>query len=162
MVTEPVGAVPSVYTGGMNAPRGPEPKPDPELSCLDVFLEGVPAAQAEDVRALHALIVRAAPSLTPVKQGSMLAYGAFRYRYASGREGDSARLSLAARKSGISLYVNCVVDGEYLAERHVADFPKAKVGKSCIVFKRLADLDTKALTALVKRAATTPGAGEIG
>lgn len=128
---------------------------------LDAFLESAPPAYLDDICALHALMRRAAPSLTPVVQGSMLAYGAFRYRYASGREGASARISLACRKSGLSLYVNCLIGDEYLAERHATDFPKAKVGKSCLAFKRLADLDPSKLTALVQLAASTPGAGEL-
>lgn len=91
----------------------------------------------------------------------MLAYGAFRYRYESGREGDSARLSLAYRKSGLSLYVNCITTAGYLPEQHAAQFPNAKVGKSCIAFKRLADLDPAALTQLIELAARTKGAGEV-
>jgi hypothetical protein len=128
---------------------------------VKAFLAHCPPALVDDVRTLHTLITRAAPQLAPVVQGTMLAYGAFRYRYESGREGDSARVSLACRKSGLSLYINCVTGDRYLAELHAADFPKAKVGKSCIVFKRLADLDQAALTKLIKRAATTKGAGEI-
>jgi hypothetical protein len=128
---------------------------------LEAFIVKCPAALVDDVRRLHDLITRAAPSLAPVIQGPMLAYGPFRYRYETGREGDSARVALACRKSGLSLYVNCVSPDGYLSEQHAAQFPKAKVGKSCIAFKRLADLDSAALTKLMKLAAKTKGAGEI-
>ncbi|MDF3068654.1 MAG: hypothetical protein K0R38_4255 [Polyangiaceae bacterium] len=128
---------------------------------LEAFLANCPAALADDVRRLHELITRAAPSLAPVIQGSMLAYGRFRYRYETGREGDSARVSVACRKSGLSIYVNCVTPEGYVAEQHAAQFPKAKVGKSCIAFKRLADLDAPALTRLMKLAAKTKGVGEV-
>ena len=130
-------------------------------SPVEAFCAACPAALVDDIQDLHELIVRAAPKLAPVVQGTMLAYGGFRYRYASGREGISARISVAARKTGISLYVNCVTNDRYLAEQHASDFPKAKVGKSCIAFKRLADLDRGALTRLMKLAAKTTGAGEI-
>jgi hypothetical protein len=47
----------------------------------------------------------------------MTGYGPFHYRYASGREGDAHRIAVAARKTGISLYVLALTDGgEYLAE----------------------------------------------
>jgi hypothetical protein len=128
---------------------------------LQGFLAKCPASLVDDVLKLHGLITRAAPSLAPAIQGAMLAYGPFRYRYETGREGESARVSVACRKSGLSLYVNCVTSDGYLSEQHAGHFPKAKVGKSCIAFKRLADLDSAALTRLMKLAAKTKGAGEI-
>jgi hypothetical protein len=125
------------------------------------FWATCPSAFAADVRALDALIKKSAPKLAPVVQGAMLTYGAFQYRYATGREGTSARLAIACRKSGISLYVNCVDQNGYIAEQFADRFVKAKVGKSCIAFKRLADLGEKDVVALIKLAARTKGAGEV-
>ena len=44
--------------------------------------------------------------------------------------------------------------GGWLAERYRAKFPKAKVGKSCIRFRRFDDLDPRALKTLLRQAAT--------
>ncbi len=82
----------------------------------------------------------------------MLGYGTYRYRYASGREGESAVLSLASRKGHVSLYVQCTKDGRYLAESYVDRLPKASVGKSCVRFKRLSDVDEAVLRELVAEA----------
>jgi hypothetical protein len=67
---------------------------------------------------------------------------------------------VATRKTGISLYVLALTgDGEYLAESRADQFPKAKVGKSCIRFKRLDDLDLDALRALLDEAGRLPAPG---
>ena len=94
-------------------------------------------------------------------QNGILGYGPFHYRYASGREGDACRISLASNKSYISLYALAADDAGYVAERFKKDLPRANIGKSCVRFKRLADLDEKPLVALIKLAAKTSyGANE--
>jgi hypothetical protein len=89
-------------------------------------------------------------------------YGPFHYRYDSGREGDAHRISVAARKGGISLYVLALTpEGRYLAESRAAEFPRAKIGKSCVRFKRLDDLDQDALRSLLAEAARLPAPGAV-
>jgi len=85
--------------------------------------------------------------------GKMLGYGPFHYRYASGREGDTTLLGLASQKRYISLYVLCANGGHYLAESYAERLPKASVGKSCVRFARLSDVDTAVLADLVTEAA---------
>lgn len=80
-------------------------------------------------------------------------YGPFRYRYASWRTGEATVLAVAGQKRYISLYVLCVSDGRYLAERYVDRLPGASIGRSCIRFTRLADVDTAVLRDLVAEAA---------
>jgi uncharacterized protein DUF1801 len=111
-----------------------------------------------DLERLHELIRSAVPDLPDDGNG----YGPFHYRYASGREGDAHRIAVAERKHGISLYVLALTeDGEYLAEARAAEFPKANVGKSCIRFKRLDDLDLDALRALLEEAGRLPAPGAV-
>ena len=85
--------------------------------------------------------------------GGMLGYGPYRYRYASGRGGDACRLSLASNASYISLYCNAADEDGYVAERFVDRLPKASIGKSCVRFKRLDDLDENELVALIEQTA---------
>jgi hypothetical protein len=104
------------------------------------------------------MIRQALPDL-PADDGG---YGPFHYRYDSGREGDAHRVAVAARKTGISLYVLALTeDGQYLPESRAAAFPKAKVGKSCIRFKRLDDLDLGALHSLLEEAGRLPAPGAV-
>ena len=91
-----------------------------------------------------------------------LDYGPFHYRYESGREGDAYRISVAERKHGISLYVLALTeDGRYLAESRADRFPKASVGKSCVRFKRLDDLDEAELRDLLAEAGRRPAPGAV-
>ena len=113
----------------------------------------------DDVERLDRIIRETLPEL----DADGLNYGPFNYRYASGREGDAYRVSVAERKTGISLYVLALTeDGEYLAESRAGQFPRAKVGKSCVRFKRLDDLDEAALRDLLRDAGRLPAPGAVG
>jgi hypothetical protein len=112
------------------------------------YIATVDDKRRPDIAALHALIRKHAPKLEPVIMNGMLGYGPFHYRYASGREGDTCKLSIASNASYISLYSS-------VAERYVDRLPKASIGKSCVRFKKVADLDEKALVALIKETAKT-------
>ncbi len=114
------------------------------------YLEQIDEPRRSEVRALHELISREAPKLTASIQSGMIGYGSYHYKYASGREGDSPVIALASQKHYISIYTCASENGQYLAEKHKAELPKASVGKSCIRFKRLADVNLAVLTRLVR------------
>ena len=118
------------------------------------YLAAVDDERRSDVAALDALIRKNVPKLEPVIMGGLLGYGPFQYRYASGREGDACVLSIASNASYISLYCFAADAKGYVAERYVDRLPKASIGKSCVRFKKLADLDQKVLVALIKETAT--------
>lgn len=105
------------------------------------------------VEPLHAAIRKAVPELEPHIAYGMLCYGPFPYKYASGREGVWFVVGLASQKQYVSLYLcACDKDG-YLAENNKDRLGKVSVGKGCIRFKRLEDLDLKVAIQLVKKAA---------
>ncbi|HET6790319.1 MAG TPA: DUF1801 domain-containing protein, partial [Actinomycetota bacterium] len=91
--------------------------------------------------------------LEPVIMGGMLGYGPFHYRYASGREGDACKLAIASNASYISLYCFASDAKGYVAERYVGRLGRAKIGKSCVMFRKLENLDEEALVALIKETA---------
>jgi hypothetical protein len=122
----------------------------------DEYLDGLAEPRRTDLRALHELIRATVPELEPTMEFGMPGYGKYHYRYDSGREGDWIRVCFASNKNYISLYVAATtVDGGHLAESYRAKLPKASIGKSCIRFKRLSDLDTSVLAALLTAAAAT-------
>lgn len=124
------------------------------------YIEQLEEPRRSDIAALDKLIRKAAPKLEPTIMSGMLGYGPFHYKYATGREGDACRLSIANNASYISLYALGTDDeGGYVAERYKDQLPKAKIGKSCVRFKRLSDLDEKALIALIKETARTKYGG---
>ena len=114
------------------------------------YLAAVAPERRADIAALHALIREVAPTLPPFICSGMLGYGPIHYKYASGREGDTARLALASNAQYISLYAMAADERGYVAEHFKERLPKASIGKACVRFKRLADLDLAALRDLVR------------
>lgn len=109
-----------------------------------------------EVERTDALIRETLPLLERVIQAGMIGYGPYHYRYASGREGDSSRVVLASNKNYISVYACASDDRGYVAERYRDKLPKAKIGRSCIRFKRLDDLDRDVLREILRACANIP------
>lgn len=125
-------------------------------STHEEYLAGLTEPRQGELRALHDLVRATAPELTPTMEFGMPGYGKYHYRYGSGREGDWAVVMLASNKNYISLYVACVVEGRHLAEAYADRLPRANIGKSCVRFKRLSDVDTEVIADLVRYAAKHP------
>jgi hypothetical protein len=87
--------------------------------------------------------------------------GEWRAVVRSGREGDACKLSIASNASYISLYCFAADSKGYVAERYVHRLPKASIGKSCVRFKKLADLDAEALVALIQETAKVDHPGRV-
>lgn len=66
-------------------------------------------------------------------------------------------VALASQKNYVSLYVCAIEDGEYLAEKYKSKLGTVSVGKSCIRFKKLEDLNLPELEQVIKLAAKNPG-----
>lgn len=111
-----------------------------------------------EVTELFNLIKKVAPKGTDCKLfGSMIGFSSYDYSTKSGSSGEWFKVGLASQKRYISVYICVVVNDQYLAEAHTKDFPKASIGKSCIRFKKIADIDLKKLEALIKEAFKHPG-----
>ena len=123
----------------------------------EAYLEALEEPRRSDVRALHELIRATAPGLESRIASGMLAYGRYTYHYASGRSGEWFPIGLASNKRYISLYVTASDGERYLAEAFRERLPKADIGKSCVRFKRLADLDREALVELIRAGAKLDG-----
>lgn len=118
------------------------------------YIAQVDEKRRGDIQRLHDLVREVAPELEPTMEFGMLGYGTYHYRYASGREGDWMRIGIANNKQYISLYC-CVADDQgYVAEQFRERLPKANIGKSCVRFRRLSDLDEEIVRELIRAAAT--------
>lgn len=87
--------------------------------------------------------------------GSIVGFGKYRYRYASGRSGTWFRVGFASRKNALTLYFMLALDqqGELLSA-----LGKHKRGKGCLYIKKLADVDGEVLRELI-RASCAQGSG---
>jgi hypothetical protein len=121
------------------------------------YIAAVDEARRTDIAELDRLIRKNAPKLEPFIHSGILAYGPWHYKYASGREGDWFRIGVASNASYISLYVVAGDESGYVAEQFKESLPKAKIGKSCVRFKKLSDLDQKELVRLIRAGAKAPG-----
>jgi hypothetical protein len=120
---------------------------------IEDYLDQIDEPRKSEIQALHGLIRKAIPKLEPSIQSGMIGYGTYHYKYASGREGDSPVVALASQKSYISVYVCAANPDGYVAEKNRAELAPASVGKSCIRFKKLADIDQKTLIKVIKEGA---------
>ena len=69
---------------------------------------------------------------------TIIGFGSYHYKYASGREGDAPLIGFSPRKPAFSLYVYSPIE----EHKHLLDeLGKYKMGKSCIYVKRLSDIN---------------------
>jgi len=78
---------------------------------------------------------------------TIIGFGNYHYKYASGHEGDAPIIGFSPRKAEFSLYVYTPSDGN---EKLLENLGKFKMGKACLYFKKLADLDLDVLEKLSK------------
>ena len=135
------------------------------LPTIDEFLAALPADRRDTMTTLHQAIRKTVPKLAPAIMsgmgGPLIAYGKYRYRSASGREGDWFLIGLAAGKKDYALHI-CVGDKDgYLVERNAAKLGKVKTGRSCINFKKLEDLKLDVAMGLVKQAVKSGGINAV-
>ncbi|WP_243521928.1 DUF1801 domain-containing protein [Bacillus pseudomycoides] len=79
---------------------------------------------------------------------SIIGFGTYHYKYASGHEGDAPLVGFSPRKAKISLYF---ATGDPERENLLKDFGKHTSGKSCIYINKVADIDINVLKALIKQ-----------
>jgi hypothetical protein len=79
---------------------------------------------------------------------SIIGFGTYHYKYASGHEGDAPLVGFSPRKAKISLYFAA---GDPKREELLKSFGKYASGKSCIYINKMADIDSNVLKALIKQ-----------
>jgi hypothetical protein len=78
---------------------------------------------------------------------SIVGFGSYHYKYASGREGEWFLSGFSPRKRNLTLYIMSGFD-EY--EPLLARLGKYKTGKSCLYINKLEDVDQETLRDLVR------------
>jgi hypothetical protein len=127
--------------------RTPTGSTDPDAWLAD--LDDVRRPQLEE---LDARIRRLAPGARRYVDRGFLSYGRYAYRSRSGRSGDWMCVALASNKQYISLYA-----GPIRLDDFVARLPKANLGRGCVRFKRLADVDLAVIDEVVRASMAADG-----
>jgi hypothetical protein len=79
---------------------------------------------------------------------NIVGFGSYHYKYDSGREGDFLLIGFSPRKSAISLYLSCDIEGQHAPI--LSKLGKFKNGKSCLYVNKLEDINMEVLKDLVK------------
>ena len=121
------------------------------------YLSAVPDERKEIMLFLHNFIQKTAPKLKPHFAYNMLGYGSFKYKNYKKEEIDWPIIALASQKNYISLYVYAVKDGQYIAEKYKKELGKVSVGRSCIRFKKIEDVNLPVLKKVIQEDVKNPG-----
>src|SRR3954447_6966158 len=113
---------------------------------VDDFLDRIEDPQRrDDARKLRALMERVSGEPAAMWGPSIVGFGAYHYKYESGREGDMCRIGFSPRAGEFALYGGFLRSPDLLARlgRH-------KTGKGCLYLKRLADVDEAVLEEMAR------------
>lgn len=112
---------------------------------IDTFAET--EAKKQDSRRLVDLM-QSWSGFTPKMWGpTIIGFGSYHYKYASGHEGDAPIIGFSPRKAEFSLYVYA---DTAKSKSLLTELGKYKMGKACIYMKRLDDLNLDVLEKLCK------------
>lgn len=104
------------------------------------------AEQLADCKAIMAMCRRVTKKPPRMWGPSIVGFGSYSYTYGSGHSGETALAAFAVRGRDLVVYINA---GSPKQAALLARLGKHKMGKSCLYFRRLADLDPKVLEALI-------------
>ncbi|MET0593587.1 MAG: DUF1801 domain-containing protein [Polyangiaceae bacterium] len=114
---------------------------------VDGFLAKIKnETQQRDARAVLAMMQRITGEKPKMWGSSIVGFGEYHYRYASGREADWPMIGFSPRAQNLTLYLMAGFDrlGDKLKK-----LGQHSTAKSCLYVKRLADVDTKILESIV-------------
>lgn len=123
------------------------------------YLEALPKDRRAPMEFIDKFIRKTVPSLKPNFIYNMPGYGIFKYRsYKNKKEMlPWPVIGLASQKNYISLYICAVDGGKYVAEKYKKELGKVSVGRSCVRFKKIEDLNLKTLEKVLKLTRKSPG-----
>ncbi|HKV09093.1 MAG TPA: DUF1801 domain-containing protein [Thermoanaerobaculia bacterium] len=102
--------------------------------------------QRADCRELIALLEKATGQPPKMWGPSIVGFGSYRYTYESGHSGEAPLTGFAIRGRELVIYLAPEQDEQ---KSLLSKLGPHKMGKSCLYFKRLADLDRSVLEKLV-------------
>ena len=124
-----------------------ENKTQPTKASVAAFINAIddPEKRA-DARKLAAMMRKATGKRAKMWGPSMVGYGTYHYKYASGREGDFMVTGFSPRKQALTVYI---MAGFSKYDALMKKLGKYKTGKSCLYIKRLSDVDEAVLQRLI-------------
>ena len=127
-----------------------EPKTKPTNASVKEFLNQIPEKERRDDCFAIAKMMEEITGDKPKMWGpSIVGFGTYHYKYASGHEGDWPVTAFSPRKKDLTLYIMVG-----LADKNpelMEKLGKHSTGKSCLYIKRLSDIHVPTLKKLIKK-----------
>jgi hypothetical protein len=112
------------------------------------FLESIPNEQVRNnCQTIVQIMQHATNSSAKMWGSSIVGFGTYHYKYASGHEGNTLRIGFSPRKQNIVLYIS---KGYQEYQELISRLGKYSVGKSCLYIKKLSDVDVPTLEKLIQ------------
>jgi uncharacterized protein DUF1801 len=129
----------------------PEAKTKQTKQSVAKFIKDIPDAETRaDCQTIAKLMQEATGAEGKMWGSSIVGFGTYHYKYASGREGDWPIIGFSPRKQNLTLYISIGFDkqGDLLKK-----LGKHSLGKGCLYIKHLSGVDLPTLKKLIKVAA---------
>lgn len=124
-----------------------ELKSKPTGVSVSDFIKNIADPQKRaDCKAIAKMMRAASGKRARMWGSSIVGYGSYDYKYASGREGTYMECGFSPRAQNITVYI---MPGFSRFSSLMKKLGKHKTGKSCLYIKRLADIDTDMLATLI-------------
>ncbi len=125
-----------------------EQKTKPTQASVKEFLNQIPDEERrQDCFAVAKMMEEITGEKPQMWGPSIVGFGLYRYKYASGREGDWPIAAFSPRKKDLTLYIMMGLENhEDLMEK----LGQHSTGKACLYIKRLADVHVPTLKKLIK------------
>ncbi|MBC7841646.1 MAG: DUF1801 domain-containing protein [Gemmatimonadaceae bacterium] len=127
----------------------PAPKTKPTHVSVESHIAAIAnEEQRNDARRLVVLMQNVTAQEPRMWGPTIVGFGSYHYRYASGHEGDSALAAFAARGRELVVYIAEECEGR---DDLLARLGAHRIGKVCVYIRRLANVDLSVLEQLVAR-----------
>ena len=124
-----------------------EARTKPTRASVDAYLASKASPeQLKDCKAVMAICKRVTRQPPQMWGPSIVGFGSYTYRYESGHSGEAALVGFAVRGRDLVVYI--AADTPTQVEL-LSRLGKHSMGKVCLYFRRLADLDLEVLEALI-------------
>jgi Domain of unknown function (DU1801) len=130
-----------------------ENKTQPTDADVEAFLSNIEEeTRRRDCIALAAIMAKATKQKPKLWGTAIVGFGTHKYKYASGREGETCQVGFSPRKGDISIYGTASAPRQ---QELLAKLGKHKMGKGCLYISKLSDVNVRVLEELVSGAAKT-------
>ncbi|MFC1921692.1 DUF1801 domain-containing protein [Chloroflexota bacterium] len=126
-----------------------ELKTKPNDQSVEDFLNKVPDEKKRQDSFTILELMKQVTGDEPIMWGdSIVGFGTYKYKYASGREGEWPVTGFSPRKQNLTLYIMSGFD-EY--DDLLRKLGKHSTGKSCLYIKKMEDIDQDVLRELISK-----------